>query len=135
MGGSTQNCATRIGGAIAVSALVFVLNIGAGRIAHPTPYDPVLLGPSLGPCNPGLAGPDFIAGTDIYGTPVVPADANVTPLTVGMASETAIPEVLTHLPNLDRVRVNVQIKGLAAEVARAGRAGCGVPESHGRNRG
>jgi hypothetical protein len=33
-----------------------------------------LLAETKGPCNPGLDGPDYVAGTDVDGNPVVAAD-------------------------------------------------------------
>jgi hypothetical protein len=48
---------------------------GFGRIAHPTPYNPVLQGPRPGPCNPHRGSADLTPGVDVYGYPVAPADA------------------------------------------------------------
>jgi hypothetical protein len=42
--------------------------------AGPPRPDP-LLTESKGPCDPKLDGPDYVAGTDVDGNPVVPADA------------------------------------------------------------
>ena len=41
----------------------------AGKV-QPDP----LLAEAKGPCNPGLDGPDYVAGTDVDGNPVVAAD-------------------------------------------------------------
>lgn len=53
-----------------------------GTIARPTPPDPILDGGPPGPCNPGRNGPDFVAGTDVNGNPVVPAHVGAMPVPV-----------------------------------------------------
>src|SRR5580658_10268608 len=42
-----------------------------------TKSNSILSGPARGPCDKDLAGPDYVAGTDVYGRPVTSAD--VTP--------------------------------------------------------
>jgi hypothetical protein len=65
---------------------VAVASFGFGKIERPTPYDPILQGPPPGPCNSQLGGADVVAGTDVNGHPVAPAD-------LPGASNTAAPEV------------------------------------------
>lgn len=84
--------------------------------APPSAADPILSGSPPGPCAAQVAGADYVGGTDVLGNPVVPADAGGGNIHVSMQNEIAIPEVLTHLPNLDRVRVNIRIAGLADAV-------------------
>jgi hypothetical protein len=45
----------------------------ADAAAGPPKPDP-LLAEAKGPCNPGLDGPEYVAGTDADGNPVAPAD-------------------------------------------------------------
>ena len=45
----------------------------AGKV-QPDP----LLAEAKGPCNPRLDGPDYVAGTDVDGNPVMPADISQT---------------------------------------------------------
>jgi hypothetical protein len=112
-----------------LALLTALLGIGAGKISHPTPYDPILMGPPLGPCAPQLAGAATVSGTDIYGNPVLPADAS--PRIVGqMGSENITPELLVHLPNLERLRVNVRMAGLGEAVSDANEAGCLPQKPH-----
>lgn len=35
---------------------------------------PLLNNGAAGPCDPGLAGPDYVSGVDVNGNPVLPAD-------------------------------------------------------------
>lgn len=69
--------------AIAGIAASLIGSYGFGKIARPTPYNPVLMGPPSGPCNPSLGDPNVVAGTDVYGRPVAPADVNNGPGLLG----------------------------------------------------
>jgi hypothetical protein len=44
--------------------------------------DPILDGGPAGPCDPGTTGPDYVAGTDMGGHPVAPADLAADPVPV-----------------------------------------------------
>lgn len=59
---------------IAAALLAAMASFGFGKIARPTPYDPVLTGAPPGPCDPDLAGADVVDGVDVQGNPVAPAD-------------------------------------------------------------
>jgi hypothetical protein len=108
-------------GAIAVAAaLCFAAPLLGDAIAgvpEPTGPDPILSGLDSwdGPCTKAT-GVEYSGGSDVYGNPVVSADVPSDSITVGMQNEVAIPEVLTRLPNLDRVRVNVAVNGLSKAV-------------------
>lgn len=118
----TQEYFRRIRAAICLlaGAILLLGAAGAGTIdRHPAGPDPILSGPIPGPCAPHLAGADYAGGTDVLGNPVVPVDAGGGKIAVSVANEVAIPEVLTHLPNLDRVRVQIRIAGLADAVSPA----------------
>ncbi|MBI3676556.1 MAG: hypothetical protein HY243_08045 [Proteobacteria bacterium] len=65
-----------------------------------------------GPCQKAT-GVDYVGGSDVYGNPVVSADVPSDSITVGMASETVVPEILTHSRNLDRVRVKIAVNGIS----------------------
>jgi len=104
-------------------ALVTLPALAAGRISHPTPYDPVLDGPPPGPCDPQSYSAATVSGTDVYGRPVAPADVSPRPV-VQMGSENLTPEVLVHLPNMERLRASVRLGGLADAVAQSNEGGC-----------
>lgn len=65
-----------------IRVLLFVLlaaPASAGSIARPTPPDPLLDGGETAPC---AAQPDYAAGVDATGRPVVPADVGTPPVPV-----------------------------------------------------
>lgn len=86
---------------------------------HPAGPDPILTGAAPGACEPRPASATYVAGTDILGAPVAPADAGGEQIAVSVANDVIVPEVLTHLPNLDRVRVQIRVAGLADTVSPA----------------
>lgn len=57
---------------LAVLALLLAAPASADDV--PKAGDPILDGGPPGPCDPGLAGPDYVAGTDSNGHPVPQAD-------------------------------------------------------------
>jgi hypothetical protein len=64
----------------ALAALVCALNPAfAGTMAHPTPRDPLLDGGAPAPC---AETPDYVAGADATGRPVIPADVGAGPVPV-----------------------------------------------------
>lgn len=105
-----------VGAILIAVSLCFAMSLIGQAIAGNGP-DPILLGPDSwnGPCRKATS-VDYAGGSDVFGNPVLPADVPQDRITVSMANENTIPEVLTHLPNLDRVRVNVAVHGLADEV-------------------
>lgn len=56
--------------------------------------DPVLNGEPTGPCDPDLASPGYVGGTDIHGQPVVSADVNGGQHVV-LGSDSVYPEIHT----------------------------------------
>ena len=63
----------------AAAALSLLAGTAFGQIARPAQMnsragDPILDGGPAGPCHPNLASPDYVAGTDVGGHPVPPAD-------------------------------------------------------------
>jgi hypothetical protein len=55
-------------------ALLVVSGAAQGGIkAHRAP-EPLLHDGAAGPCDPRLAGPDYVPGVDVTGNPVAPAD-------------------------------------------------------------
>lgn len=99
------------------SVTIFLALLGCGALAPaaagPTVPDPILLGAPSGPCQTGVAGADYVGGVDILGNPVAPADAADHRVTAWVANEIVVPEVLIHQPNLDRVRAQIRVDGLA----------------------
>jgi hypothetical protein len=95
--------------------LSFLGDALAGTKDHSGPVgpDPILTGVQTrnGPCEKAT-GVDYAGGSDVYGNPVVPADVPPSSITVGMANDVVIPEVRTHQPNLDGVRVHAAVNGL-----------------------
>jgi hypothetical protein len=84
-----------------------------GRITPAqTGPDPVLMGPSWGPCASEIFSPDYVAGMDAYGHPVAPADLPGN-ITAAIPSDVVVPEVFTKNRNIGRVDVPVEIPGLA----------------------
>jgi hypothetical protein len=85
---------------VALLVLVLVLMPVPARpaaITHPPHPDPLLDGRVDGPCAAALAGPDYAAGVDSEGHPVVPPDVGVPPI--------AIPDqVVVPLPGAGRGR-------------------------------
>ena len=64
----------------------------AAGIANRSAPDPLLDGPVQGPCDPKLAQPDYVGGTDVYGKPVEQADLP--------HAKVPVPgEILVPLPN------------------------------------
>ena len=62
----------------------------AAAIVHPTPPEPLLTGGKPGPCDPKLGQPDYVAGVNVAGNPVPPADLP--------AAQTSLPaEILVPL--------------------------------------
>src|SRR5689334_3959545 len=67
--------------AVAVAATLLALApVSAGSISRNSGPDPILTGPTPGPCAQAAAGPDYVAGVDATGNPVAPADETVAPL-------------------------------------------------------
>lgn len=64
-----ENCWLALAFLVLGTLLAPTLADAAGK-AQPDP----LLVEAKGPCNPGLDGPDYVAGTDVDGNPVVAAD-------------------------------------------------------------
>jgi hypothetical protein len=68
-----QNC-WRSGAAFL--GFLALLSLGNPSLGAPAAApDPLLTG-TKGPCDPKLDGPDYVAGTDVDGNPVVPADVD-----------------------------------------------------------
>ncbi len=64
----------------AVHVALLALMVAVGRPAFagsPTRNDILLDGAAKGPCEPGLGQPDYVAGVDVNGNPVAPADLPV----------------------------------------------------------
>jgi len=105
---------------LAAMAVLSLYPAQAGTIDNrPAALDSILAGAAPGACEPRPASADYLAGTDILGAPVVPADAGSNQIAISVANDVIIPEVLTHLPNLDRVRVQIRVAGLAETVSSA----------------
>ena len=73
--------------ALALAGLLVTQAAMAGTMARPSTPDPLLGGGNLldsrpGPCAGLAAGPDYAAGTDAAGNPVVPADVGAPPVPV-----------------------------------------------------
>ncbi len=84
-------------GAAALVVAALASPVLAGAITHPPHPDPLLDGSVDGPCAAALAGPDYAAGVDSEGHPVVPPDVGVPPI--------AIPDqVVVPLPGAGRGR-------------------------------
>ena len=67
----------------------------AAAIVHPTPPEPLLTGGKPGPCDPKLGQPDYVAGVNVAGNPVPPADLP--------AAQTSLPaEILVPLDGKGR---------------------------------
>jgi hypothetical protein len=75
--------------------------------AGPTSTDPILNGPSRGPCDPERDSPNYVGGTDIYGRPVTSAAVPGPKATLD--SDTVYPEVGT---GGDRTQLAVTVTGL-----------------------
>lgn len=73
--------------------------------------DPILSGPSQGPCKPDLNSPNYVGGTDVYGHPVATADVRGGPKAV-LDSETVYPEVGTQAQPVGGTRMAVTVTGL-----------------------
>jgi hypothetical protein len=71
--------------ALAILGQLVAIPALCGTISRPTPPDPILDGGPPGPCDPGTEGPDFVAGTDVYGNPVVSAHVGGRPIVVPQA--------------------------------------------------
>ncbi len=70
-------------GAVVTAALLCWGNSAlADGMAHATPPDPILDGGSPGPCSDLATGPDYAAGTDALGNPVLPAGVGAPPVPV-----------------------------------------------------
>ena len=68
-------------GALLVVVLVFAANSAfSARIADRGKPDPILTGQADGPCDPQLAQPDLIPGTDVEGHQVASADIQNGPI-------------------------------------------------------
>jgi hypothetical protein len=68
-----ENCWLVLGFLVLGTLLAPTLADAAGKV-QPDP----LLTEAKGPCDPGLDGPDYVAGTDVDGNPVVAADLSQT---------------------------------------------------------
>lgn len=68
-------------GATALALAAFFLP-GQAIAAGAQAGDPILDGGPPGPCDPGTAGADYSAGTDVNGHPVAPADLETAPVPV-----------------------------------------------------
>jgi hypothetical protein len=98
--------------------LVFCLGVAGPAVAkmqHAATPDPILTGGAAGPCDPKLAGPDYVAGTDVNGNPVAPADLPGG-TTVHLDSDTVLPEVPIHKGSHQQVLVKADVPGLADAV-------------------
>ena len=62
----------------AACGLILAILVAAGQahaqIAARGAPEPLLHDGPAGPCDPGLAGPDYVPGVDVNGNPVPPAD-------------------------------------------------------------
>lgn len=58
---------------LVLAILAIPVTAHAGIASRGTP-EPLLHDGTQGPCDPGLAGPDYVPGVDVNGNPVPPAD-------------------------------------------------------------
>lgn len=87
---------------------------GAGNsriVPVQTAPDPLLNGPPPGLCNPRLWSPDYTAGTDAYGQPVVRADVTPPPVTIP-DDVVVVPQRVGHGRKARDVDVAVAVPGL-----------------------
>jgi hypothetical protein len=76
----------------------------------PQAPDPILTGPTQGPCDPERDSPNYVGGTDIYGHRVVSAEVPGPKATLD--SDTVYPEVGTGSQPIGRTRMAATVTGL-----------------------
>jgi hypothetical protein len=82
--------------------------------------DPILSGPQPGPCASAMAGPDYVAGVDATGNPVVPADGSSSATPPPGTAHVRVPVRGSHGEEVD---ANVDLAALAPPT-------CEPPQHH-----